>query len=103
MLLISIENRPTDILVRFDGHAGHAGEDDVCAMASVLFYTAVNWLDRSNYLLGYEDSSCSRSRWLRAQCGQKPVAVVEAMMTGLQMLAESYPQNVQVLRKAETV
>ena len=103
MLSISIENRPTDIVVRFDGHAGRSGNDDVCSMASVVFYTAINWLSQSNYLLGYNDSSCGHSRWLRAQKGEKPEAVLEAMMVGLQMLSEAYPQNVQVTRKVEAI
>ena len=102
MLSISIENRPTDIVIRFDGHAGRSGNDDVCSMASVLFYAAINWFDQSNCLLGYEDSSCGRSRWLRAQKGARPEAVIGALMVGLQMLAEAYPQNVKIQRKAET-
>lgn len=102
MLSISIETRPVDLLVRFDGHAGRAGNDDVCSMASVLFYTAINWLDKENCLLGYEDSSCGRSRWLRAQKGARPEAVIGALMVGLRMLAEAYPQNVKIQRKAET-
>lgn len=102
MLLISTEARLTDIVVRFDGHAGRSGNDDVCSMASVLFYAAINWFDQSNCLLGYEDSSCGRSRWLRAQKGARPEAVIGALMVGLQMLAEAYPQNVKIQRKAET-
>ena len=102
MLLISTDRRPTDIVVRFDGHAGRSGNDDVCSMASVLFYTAINWLGEENYLLGYEDRSCGRSRWLRAQKGESPEAVIGALMVGLQMLAEAYPQNIQIMRKAET-
>lgn len=102
MLLISTEARLTDIVVRFDGHAGRSGNDDVCSMASVLFYTAINWLDKENCLLGYEDSSCGRSRWLRAQKGARPEAVIGALMVGLRMLAEAYPQNVKIQRKAET-
>lgn len=103
MLLISTEARLTDIVVRFDGHAGRSGNDDVCSMASVLFYTAINWLDKENCLLGYEDSSCGRSRWLRTQRGERPEAVVEALMIGLKMLSEAYPQNVQILRKVEAI
>lgn len=102
MLSISTDRRPTDIVVRFDGHAGRSGNDDVCSMASVLFYTVVNWLDKENLLLGYEDRSCGRSRWLRAQKGEKAEAVIGALMVGLQMLAEAYPQNIQITRKAET-
>lgn len=103
MLSISIENRPTDIVIRFDGHAGRSGNDDVCSMASVLFYAAINWFDQSNCLLGYDDSSCGHSRWLRTQRGERPEAVVEALMIGLQMLSEAYPQNVQILRKVEAI
>ena len=100
-------NRETGrIEMRVHGHAGFAemGKDPVCAGASVLamtFAQCIEWMgDAGRLKKDPRIQVCGGN--VRVKCYPEPeyfgeaVVTVNVAMVGMQMLAEAYPEHVEV-------
>ena len=95
-----IRRKGFELTVR--GHAGfgRAGEDIVCAAVSALCYTLAENLirlaDRDSITLTFEKGCC---RIICPRLTGKPRSIAAAFdftMTGLELLASSFPENVRI-------
>ncbi|WP_242843810.1 MULTISPECIES: ribosomal-processing cysteine protease Prp [Clostridia] len=81
------------------GHAGYGapGSDIVCAGVSVLFQTMLRAIqdvtpDRIDYKIAPGEAEMTY-----AILSDRGVAIVDAFFTGIVMMAEEYPENVQII------
>jgi len=106
---INAGDRHKNYRVDISGHSGYSayGSDIVCSAISMLFAAAGQQLweyDRENSFLRYECMLNAGEGHIEAtvnpekENGAKVEAVFEMLKTGMEMIAEIYPENVDFMR-----
>lgn len=99
MVKITYKEYPEeDVLrVRAEGHAGYAakGSDIVCAAVSTLMQTLAYSLDGSS--IEAHNSNGQNTMTVYAKNNPENMAKFEMAMDGMYLLAEAYPEHVQVI------
>ena len=108
MTEISFENREGTLTLSMTGHAGSApaGEDLVCAAASMLGYTAMQYasvLEQAGWLLEkpqVTEAPGTLKISFRADAQHLPMAMnaMYVVELGCAVLAHNYPENVTLRR-----
>ena len=106
MLEVIFSRCGRDYDAEFRGHAGKAENgDDVCAMASTLFYTVERALSENGIRVDFcdqPDERCGISHpflYIHEQGVIKDMTaeiILSVLESGLRMLSESYPENITV-------
>lgn len=96
--------------IKIEGHALSAepGKDLVCCAASTIAYTLANYLDKT---IGSDRMECDGaeggSAFMEIKAHPGMGSVVECLsafnmaICGLEMLTETFPENVQIIRESE--
>lgn len=85
-----------------DGHADYAekGKDIVCSAVSILFYTLAKAIDDTPFALSTDKEVKDASIKLTVHPKAQYVANIQLMfwqtMTGFELLANDYPDNVRI-------
>ena len=89
-------------VIEITGHAGYKpGNDIVCSAVSMLSYTLMECLEQNNSCLMHSNISADNGEVFvdvepYTEYRDKIDAIIETVMTGYRMLAETYPENVEV-------
>lgn len=95
MTKIVYEVRHNEFEIDIKGHAGYAaaGNDIVCAAISILVQTLVQHLGNVAVDLAYKIDNGSAHIWAQ---GETAYISFRAILTGLEMLSEQYPDYVSL-------
>lgn len=99
MVKVTYWSRDNRYRLSIDGHAGYkaAGEDIVCAGVSAIAYSLMGYLELNRDKTSLLDITYDNGRVNACCCGNDIIgAAFQMAITGLEMIAESYPQNVSV-------
>lgn len=81
------------------GHANYAeyGKDIVCAGASAIVQALIGWIEENHYKAGYISIDPKNGEVIISCEGNEKIAAVFNMASiGLEQLADSYPDYVQI-------
>lgn len=98
MTKITIAETDEHVEIQLDGHAEYdsTGRDIVCAACSVLVQSAANALQVLNVPYAWRQKS--GNMWLCIRKTGEWLGVYTVARVGYEMLAQSYPDNVQMDR-----
>lgn len=99
MVKVTYQSRDNKYRLSIDGHAGYkpAGEDIVCAGVSAIAYSLMGYLELNKDKTSFLDIRHDNGRVYTCCCGTDTIgAAFQMAITGLEMIAASYPQNVSV-------
>lgn len=98
MVKITYQNRARHITVDVRGHAGNApkGEDVVCAGVSTLTVTLADALSRV-YAPGFKAVMDDGAAHIECRENKQTRPIVQTIFRGFDMLAASYPDEVQII------
>lgn len=105
--MIKIEFDSVNLSLTAEGHAGYApaGEDIVCAGVSALIYALPSAFNRT-HIAHYMDTEAQRGYIhikARPTINQRFMCLViyQAIMGGLENIAQQYPEHIQLTDTAE--
>lgn len=107
--MITVESYANKLVIK--GHAGSAeyGKDLVCASASILLYTLVTNLREveleGDCKVAVKESSgdCEVAVCACNEATEKVKDIIHYAMNGYRILAENYPENLQILKHRNIV
>lgn len=94
------ENRMLSLNVYGHAGAGEYGKDIICASASVLVYTLANNL---NNIVDDDSVEEDGHAFIRCKANVRNMNAFKVIQVGFELLAEQYPQNVELKKFGETL
>lgn len=94
-----IEVRRYDGGITVKGHAGYAdtGQDIVCAAVSVMVQTLIASIEGLTEVKIQYDISPGRADITHGNLSERAQLLIDSFFVGVQMIADEYPYNVQVI------
>lgn len=98
MISITYTNDGTNAALTIKGHSGFAGNghDIVCAAVTALAYTLAQYVNMHGGSESSAKLSDGRAEILLHGCENR--AVFDAVIEGLKLIADGYPQNVELIK-----
>ena len=102
MIRIYADNSSSGCELRIIGHANFSKENDiVCSAVSVLYYTLLEFLEREKGDYISDKKENSGKAHVRFLPDLESRAVFSATVTGLEMIASEFPENVKITKRSE--